>query len=224
MRPLWIALRIVAFALAGAVLTAGVAWGVAVTADAHSGSSAGLVSIHRPDELAEKYPGAKVLYLATYTRGLGYGTLVADPSATAHHASGEDRRDEVHEVFPRWCRQRLLSHWNGYQRETLVARASGWPWLAAQSECDISRRQSDGIVMIRGPGWLRDLNDFVSLPLRPLWPGFALDTAFYGTLVFLLSSAPAFLRRRSRLRRGACPACGYDLRGFGESTCPECGA
>jgi hypothetical protein len=62
------------------------------------------------------------------------------------------------------------------------------------------------------------------LPLLPLWPGFALDTAFYGTLTFLLWSAPGVLRRRSRLRRGACPACGYDLRGNAGGRCPECGA
>jgi hypothetical protein len=65
------------------------------------------------------------------------------------------------------------------------------------------------------------------LPTLPLWPGFALDTAFYGGIVFLLWSAPGFVRRRSRLRRGACPACGYDLRGSsagGGGVCPECGA
>jgi hypothetical protein len=52
------------------------------------------------------------------------------------------------------------------------------------------------------------------LPFRPLWPGFIFDTAFYGTLTFLLWSAPGLIRRRSRLRRRACPACGYDLVGM----------
>jgi hypothetical protein len=31
-------------------------------------------------------------------------------------------------------------------------------------------------------------------------------------------------RRRDRLRRGCCPACGYDLRATTPGECPECGA
>jgi hypothetical protein len=59
------------------------------------------------------------------------------------------------------------------------------------------------------------------VPLRPIWPGFALDTAFYGTLAFLLWSAPRFVKRTRRRRRGLCVVCGYDLRGM--QKCPECG-
>jgi hypothetical protein len=61
------------------------------------------------------------------------------------------------------------------------------------------------------------------LPCLPLWPGFSLNTVFYGGIVFLLWSAPGFVRRRSRGRRGLCVVCGYDLRGSAEKGCPECG-
>jgi hypothetical protein len=73
---------------------------------------------------------------------------------------------------------------------------------------------------IRKPQPLPDLFES-HVPVVPLWPGFALDTAFYGAIVLLLWSAPGVLRRRTRKRRGRCPACGYDLRGL--ARCPECG-
>jgi hypothetical protein len=63
------------------------------------------------------------------------------------------------------------------------------------------------------------------LPLRPIWPGFAINTVFYAGLLWLLFAAPSALRRRRRIRRGLCPACAYDLRGGGSASqqCPECG-
>ena len=62
------------------------------------------------------------------------------------------------------------------------------------------------------------------LPLRPTWPGFALDTAFYTAIAFILWTAPGVVRRCLRRARGHCPACGYDLKDSPSATCPECGA
>ena len=64
-------------------------------------------------------------------------------------------------------------------------------------------------------------SDSRRFPCFPLWPGFALDTAFYGTLAFLLWSAPGYVRTTRRRRRGRCVACGYELKGM--PVCPECG-
>ena len=59
------------------------------------------------------------------------------------------------------------------------------------------------------------------LPLRPIWPGFAINTLFYATLLWLLIPAPFALRRFLRLKRGLCPKCAYPM---GESeVCSECG-
>jgi hypothetical protein len=69
------------------------------------------------------------------------------------------------------------------------------------------------------------------VPLRPIWPGFAINTLFYAGILWggwLMLAAPLALRRRRRIRRGVCPACGYDLRGRAADSeanlCPECGA
>ena len=67
----------------------------------------------------------------------------------------------------------------------------------------------------------------IVLPIRPIWPGFAINTIFYTAILWLLFAAPGFIRRRIRIKRGRCGACGYDLRGqpaSGDRTCPECGA
>ncbi len=59
------------------------------------------------------------------------------------------------------------------------------------------------------------------MPLRPIWPGFAVNTLFYAATLWLLILGPFALRRLLRRRRGRCPACSYPM---GESAvCSECG-
>ena len=59
------------------------------------------------------------------------------------------------------------------------------------------------------------------LPLRPTWPGFAINTLFYAMVLWSLIRGPFALRRFLRLRRGLCPKCAYPM---GESSvCTECG-
>jgi hypothetical protein len=59
------------------------------------------------------------------------------------------------------------------------------------------------------------------MPLRPLWPGFAINTIFYAAILLALFFAPGSVRRMIRRRRGLCPACAYPV---GTSpVCTECG-
>ena len=59
-------------------------------------------------------------------------------------------------------------------------------------------------------------------PLRPIWPGFVLDTLCFALLWWLAINALHSLRRHARARRGLCPRCGYNLTGATDA-CPECG-
>ena len=68
----------------------------------------------------------------------------------------------------------------------------------------------------------------ITLPIRPIWPGLLLNTAFYGVIVWMLWFTMGLVRRNTRARRrrrhGLCVGCGYDLRGGAiGSLCPECG-
>ncbi|HMN40086.1 MAG TPA: hypothetical protein PKE29_04520 [Phycisphaerales bacterium] len=67
--------------------------------------------------------------------------------------------------------------------------------------------------------------------MRPLWPGFALNTIFYAAVAWGLWRGgwqiPLAIRRRRRRAKGLCIRCGYDRSGLPASPpspCPECGA
>ena len=62
-----------------------------------------------------------------------------------------------------------------------------------------------------------------TLPLRPIWPGFLINTLFYATILWLLAFGPFAARRFIRNKQGRCIKCGYDLRGSSGGGCPECG-
>jgi hypothetical protein len=64
----------------------------------------------------------------------------------------------------------------------------------------------------------------VVLPLRPIWPGFAINTIFYAAILWLLIFAPGRIRRFMRLRQGRCPACGYQIAQGLSEVCSECGS
>ncbi len=66
-----------------------------------------------------------------------------------------------------------------------------------------------------------DLGDGLLLPTAVLWPGFAVNAAFYAGVCWVLLAAPGVVVRWRRRRRGRCAACGYDLTGL--DACPECG-
>jgi len=59
------------------------------------------------------------------------------------------------------------------------------------------------------------------LPFVPVWPGFAINTIIYATILCVLFFAPGVLRRTIRRKRGLCPACAYPI--GSNPVCTECG-
>ena len=105
---------------------------------------------------------------------------------------------------------------------------SGWPVRALEYEVRLVQRHKspDETTWIANAGLVpSDLvpsdHRFRRLPIRPVWPGFAVNTVFHAVTTWLLICGPFVLRRFLRVRRGLCPKCAYPM---GESSvCTECG-
>ena len=118
-------------------------------------------------------------------------------------------------------------------RETVVE--AGWPLKALRSTCRLKPAYNSADRPWRFRSWHEGVEvprlwhlAHPCLPIKPLLPGFALDTALYAFAWYLLLFTPLplyrFARRRSRLSKGLCPTCAYDLKGSPSGPCPECGA
>ncbi len=119
-----------------------------------------------------------------------------------------------------------------------IADARGWPMKSMWCEYSSyqfrvnmgprgTRRPPSG--EIHGGIWLSNTEStelFVAtlrrtLPCRPIWPGFAINTILFAAILWLCFAAPGIVRRCIRIKRGQCPACGYPI-GTSE-VCTECG-
>jgi hypothetical protein len=199
--------------LLGAVVNVAAAWGCAV---AHGSVEQTWSPYHNP---SIQHP--IVIFI---TRRLGY-TIVSgcERSGTLLDRYPESVRHYRGDVW--WVQDALKSNTNNY------GIASGMPelvltaWRAAR---DNDEMQVPGMIhmgILCKQERRRSQSDFpaipVILPMKPIWPGFVINTIFYAAILWLLFAAPLALRGRLRLKHGLCPACAYPI---GASfICTECG-
>ena len=104
---------------------------------------------------------------------------------------------------------------------------TGWPmymlvgsWI---SDRELGTSQEvDLLDLVKWPK-LYELIPNSQIPLRPLWPAFAINTIFYGVILWMLFVTSFALRRWRRISRGLCTQCAYDLSHVEHKVCPECG-
>lgn len=83
-------------------------------------------------------------------------------------------------------------------------------------------RPIEAAVGPAGPGvWSHA--QYVLLPYRPIWIGFAINTVFYTLIVMMIAWIVRQARHARRMRKGLCPYCAYELHHDFRAGCPECG-
>jgi hypothetical protein len=137
---------------------------------------------------------------AMYTGTVGYGRAAARRFAWAEDAPNTRRWiDEVWSGFPTYAMT---------ARTEFVATPNGETFTrtwAIQLPADLSTQ-------------------FNTLPLRPIWPGFAINTIFYAAVLwvlFAIGGVPVKVRRWRRIKRGVCVRCAYPV--GASDVCSECG-
>jgi hypothetical protein len=123
-------------------------------------------------------------------------------------------------------------------RDGIIMFGYGWPFRAMWAELEEVPRSRTGLhvpihglLLLNEPGWaaapysrsVAPLPRRRILPLAPIWPGFAANTAIVFAFLFASRWLPRTVLQVRRERKGLCPACAYDLRGSLPSACPECG-
>ncbi len=212
-RPLHI---IAIFLLLGAVVNVAVAWGLAF-------SIRFVTLTHGPKLVGGglSAPDAPC-WVFVWRERLGYAGISAkNVSDIQALVPGWEYQSAL---VPTWSRLQTRPVAGADRTRRLIEDARGWPSLTLS--CAYTSVVGlpgftvlDGIEVGSHPDNANIRS--ISLPLRPIWPGFAINTIFYAAILWLLTPGPFALRRFLRLRRGLCPKCAYPM---GESAvCTECG-
>jgi len=226
-------LRICVFLLLGAIVNVAVAWAPIVIEGPKQGTlrmGKERLSPPVPWEIHRWDSSFVTLCISRFSKGTPHALHEVGPFKSS-------------ELIPRWGRIDVPTYpplvgpppnlWQILDVGYVIAdQASGWParslWCAWGDPILVRNVRADDAL--KRDAWsilvapARTGNVGKALPLRPIWPGFAINTVFYAAVLWLLFAAPFALRRWRRSKRGLCPSCAYDLRATLANTCPECGS
>ncbi len=222
-RPLrrWI-VRAVVFLLLGAVVNVAVAWGFALRVDVFM----------NPGRKSYQFTDTRSVFIIDFTATGSKRTQVARSYGDYSRANGHTSGFSPDELLADWSHLRTTSESDGFTKFSRDVRwedGRGWPllsFMAIGKVENLTTRESSikfGMVVESHPwrGRGGGYNEPRVIPLQPIWPGFAFNTAFYTVVLWLLLAAPFALRRWRRVRKRLCPKCAYPV---GESAvCTECG-
>lgn len=222
----------------GAVVNVAVAWGLAFRGTPETASDSSRPYFNsEPEfpfwsmELAEGPGWARAFWFGDT------GIFANGPGGGWALALGLRPRERREIRPPHWSRMDWQTPPRANQWPSLrVDDARGWPALSLAShvrmEVVVSPTQPIATITT-SRAWIVDdtqLQQFVLdaewttviVPFRPVFPGFIINTLFYGLFLWLLFAAPFAARRLLRRSRGQCRKCAYPI---GVSrVCTECGA
>ncbi len=225
------AIKLVVLLALGAVVNVAVAWGCVLIIPSLQGRTRteGWLAPSSP----RNHRGRNIDHIVERAESLGN---------TRNHVYGGysdqngKRMPEAAAIVPYWFSFETFYDLSG-EEAVMSVNASGWPfrcmlyrWCWTRMVAvDTPATAPDAVTFIRGIE-IRDLphlppvarTDYLNaLPCQPIWPGFVLNTFFYVVILWLLFAVPGVVRRRIRIKRGQCAACGYPV-GV-SSVCTECG-
>ena len=218
--------KLALFLLLGAVVNVAVAWGFAIfeqrhlSRDVEINCSAGIAwaFVHADERIGTTwfYVGVREVEQQHMGSALIKGW-----------ATFEQAERALRPISPGWLFQLYKREARQYPLSQLDPRhfmTHGWPNRSLSCEIISNNSKwttnaSHGGLSVASQG---NFSDHI-LPLRPIWPGFAINTILYAAMLWLLTLGPFAARRMIRRKRGLCIKCGYDLRGVEHEKCPECG-
>lgn len=160
-------------------------------------------------------------YVPTHPKDVAWWHARAPPSFSVDPDDHKGRRVTVHTTYEQMSHSIDMGSGNRFAINNVWRWRVGMPLRSMEGSRwrgeDLIERGQDRMVLhdpIFATAW--------RLPMRPLWPGFVVNSLFYAVILWLLLGGLAAERTRLRCRRGLCAKCAYPI---GVSpVCTECGA